>query len=61
MDCASWAIQLGNDEPVFDTLTVVKAGANRTADIVARAAEHQVNLRVDSAQCRSALEPWAFL
>ena len=36
-----------NDGPVFDTLTVVTH--NKTADIIARATEQQVNLRIDDA------------
>jgi glycine dehydrogenase len=43
--------QLGyslGSEPVFDTLTVVTGTS--TADIVARASEHQINLRIDPTQ-----------
>ncbi len=35
------------EEPVFDTLTVITG--DKTADIVARAAERQINLRIDPA------------
>ncbi len=43
--------QLGyslGSEPVFDTLTVVTG--DRTADIIARATERQINLRIDPAK-----------
>ena len=48
---ADGLIQLGyslGTEPVFDTLTV--ATGEQTDDIIARAAERQINLRIDSAQ-----------